>query len=211
MSRPEPARCTEFAELTQGRRHRRRQPSPAAETAGSRIESPSEMRPVSVTTLIDVPRERVFDLLWDLSVRPAFTDHFIDEYRLQRVDPVGVGAAARFRMRDGSRWMDTTIVAAERPHLVREAGSGGRSNRIPVVCVWELAESASPTAAEVTVTFWTEPVTVFDRLRERLLSHRRLRRDFARALARLRRLAEDGGTPERVGVAGGDRLPAFVQ
>lgn len=168
------------------------------------------MRPVSASTLIDVPRERVFDLLCDLSVRPAFTDHFLGEYRLQRVDPVGVGAAARFRMREGKRWMDFTIVAAERPHSVREDGHGGRSNRTAVFCVWELAESASPAATDATVTFWTEPATVFDRLRERLLSHRRLRRDFGRALARLGRLAEDGGVPERVGVAGGDRLPAAV-
>jgi uncharacterized protein YndB with AHSA1/START domain len=168
------------------------------------------MRPVSATTLIDVPRERVFELLSDLSARPAFTDHFLDEFRLQRVEPVGVGAAARFRMREGKRWMDTTIVAAERPHLIREHGHGGRSNKTPVFFVWELAEGAAPTATEATVTFWTEPERLPDRLRERLLSHRRIRRDFARALARLRELAESGAAPERIKIAGGDRVPAFV-
>ena len=59
------------------------------------------MRPISVTTPIDVPRERVFDLLTDLSLRPSFTDHFMTEYRLARLEPVGVGASARFRVRRG--------------------------------------------------------------------------------------------------------------
>ena len=40
--------------------------------------------------------------------------------------------------------MDTAIVEAERPHLVRERGSGGLANRIPVFCVWEVAEGPSP-------------------------------------------------------------------
>ena len=167
------------------------------------------MRPVSATILIDVPREPVYDLLCDLSVRPSFTDHFIEAYRLARVAPVGVGAAARFRTPIG--WMDSEIVVAERPHLVREHGRGGRGNRVEMHTVWELAEGASPATCEVTLTFWTEPATFFDRLRDRLQSRRRLRRDYRRALARLRALAEDGGAPSRVGVAGGDRPPAFAR
>ena len=166
------------------------------------------MRPISATILIDVPREPVFDLLCDLSGRPSFTDHFIEGYRLARVDPVGTGAAARFRTPIG--WMDSEIVVAERPHLVREHGRGGRGNRVDLHTVWELAEGASPATCELTLTFWTEPATFFDRLRDRLHSRRRLRRDYRRALARLRALAEDGGAPSRVGVAGGDR-PAFAR
>ena len=42
------------------------------------------MGPVSATTAIDAPRERVYALLVDLAFRPAFTDHFIDEFRLER-------------------------------------------------------------------------------------------------------------------------------
>lgn len=57
------------------------------------------MDPVSATTAIDVPRERVYELLGDLAARPAFCDHFLDRYHLERIDPVGVGAAARFRLR----------------------------------------------------------------------------------------------------------------
>jgi hypothetical protein len=165
------------------------------------------MRPISVTTSIDVPRERVFDLLCDLSIRPGFTDHFVEEFRLTRVEPVGVGAAARFRM--GKLWMDSAIEVAERPHIVREAGRGGRGNRIGVFTVWELAEGPSDASTEVTLTFWTEPTTLVDRVRDRRHRPRRLRRNWSRALARLRELVEEGGAPEPVGVGGGDRIPAF--
>ena len=168
------------------------------------------MRPISVTELIDVPRERVFDLLTDLSMRPSFTDHFMTDYRLQRVEPAGVGAAARFRLKHWRGWADTAIAVAEPPHLVREEGWGGRVNRVGVFTVWELAESASPEWTELTVTFWTEPANVFDRIKERG-AHRRLRREWKRALRRLRALAEDGTAVDRVTVAGGDRLPAFVR
>jgi uncharacterized protein YndB with AHSA1/START domain len=168
------------------------------------------LRPISATELIDVPRERVYDLLVDLSIRPAFTDHFIGEYRLARLDPVGIGASARFRLEAGGDWMDTAIVTVERPHLVREEGRGGRVNRVGVFTVWELAEAASPDACELTVTFWTEPANVFDRMRE-VGSHRGLRRGWKRALRRLRSIAEDGTAVERVTVGGGDRLPAFAR
>jgi uncharacterized protein YndB with AHSA1/START domain len=167
------------------------------------------VRPISATALIDVPRERVFDLLTDLSIRPAFTDHFIGDYRLERLAPRGVGAAARFRL-GGRYWMGTVIEAAEHPHLVRESGQGGRSNRVGVFTVWELAEGASPQSCEAKVVFWTEPVTRFDKLAERRL-RRGLRRDWKRALVRLRAIAEEGTAVERVTVAGGERLPAFAR
>ena len=160
--------------------------------------------------LIDVPRERVFDLLTDLSVRPAFTDHFAGEYRLERLDPRGVGAAARFRLYGGGHWMNSAIEGIERPHLVREYGRGGRANRVDAYTIWELAEGPSDRTCEATVTFWTEPPTLIDRLRERGL-HRRLRRDWKRALLRLREIAEDDRAVERVTVGGGDRLPAFAR
>jgi hypothetical protein len=170
----------------------------------------ASLRPISATELIDVPREQIFDLLIDLSIRPSFTDHFMADYRLGRVEPVGVGASARFRLHGRNRWMDSAIEVADRPHLVREHGLGGRVNRVANITVWELAEAASPQACEVKVTFWTEPVNVFDRLGERRLK-RRMRRDWKRALRRLRTIAEEGSAVERVTVGGGDRLPAFAR
>jgi uncharacterized protein YndB with AHSA1/START domain len=167
------------------------------------------VRPISAEISIDVPRERVFDLLIDLSIRPQFTDHFLCEYRLARLEPVGVGASARYRIGESGPWMDSAIEVAERPHVIRERGESGRLNRVPTFTVWELAEGASPTSTELTVTFWTEPQNRFDRLREHRRLVRHLRRGFKRALVRLRDMAEVGASLEHVGVAGGDRLPAF--
>ena len=163
------------------------------------------MGPVSVTTTIDAPRERVCDLLSDLSARPAFTDHFLEQYRLQRLDPVGVGAGARFRV-DDKGWMETVIVEIDAPHLIREEGRGGRSNRVRTYTVWELVEGPAPGICELTVTFWTESDHPLDRIRDPLGSSRRLRRQWRRALARLKELVETEAPIERVVVAGGDRL-----
>jgi uncharacterized protein YndB with AHSA1/START domain len=168
------------------------------------------MRPVSAKVTIDAPRERVFDLITDLSLRPSFTDHFLGEFRLGRLDPVGPGASARFRLRDSGAWLDTVIDPdTERPHLVREHGQGGPSNRVPCFTVWELAQGPGRDDTEVTVTFWTEPKNIFDKAREAVGSTRHLRRGWDRALSRLRDLAEGDAPLERVEVAGTDRLPAF--
>src|SRR6187402_3088371 len=40
------------------------------------------MGPVSAEIEIDVPRQRAFEAIADLSLRPAFTDHFLDGFRL---------------------------------------------------------------------------------------------------------------------------------
>jgi uncharacterized protein YndB with AHSA1/START domain len=167
------------------------------------------MRPVSATISIDAPRERVFDLLNDLSARPSFTDHFLTDYRLGRVDPVGPGAAARFRLRESGVWLDTVIDDdSERPHLLREHGYGGRSNRVPTFTVWELAEGPGD-GSEVTVAFWTEPRNPVDKARELIGPSRYFRRDWRTALARLRELAEGERSVEHVAIAGADRVPSF--
>lgn len=169
------------------------------------------MRPVSAQVVIDAPREHVFDLLCDLSRRPAFTDHFLEEYRLERLDGVGVGAAARFRLEGAGTWLDTQIEVAERPHLIREQGRGGPVNRLPVFTVWELAAGPSPQSCEVSVTFWAEPTNIFDRLRNPLGRNGQLRRGWSRALRRLKGVAETGGVATPVTVAGLDLLPSGVR
>lgn len=169
------------------------------------------MRLISATITIDVPRERVFGLICDLSVRPAFTEHMFKDLRLERVDPVGVGAGARFRIGDDGAWLNTVIDEVDPPHTVREHGHGGRVNRLPVFTVWELAEGPGPDGCEVTVTFWSEPQALFDRLHNPLGRSGRLQRGWARALRRLKEIAESGEPPPRVEVAGGDRLPTFVR
>jgi uncharacterized protein YndB with AHSA1/START domain len=163
------------------------------------------MGPISATAAVDAPRERVYELLCDLAARPAFCDHFIEAYRLQRVDPTGVGASARFRVRRLG-WMDTEIEEAVPPYLIRERGRGGRFNRVPVFTVWEVAAGSWSEGCEVTVTFWTEPRNPFDRAKELLGSSRWFRRSWSRALSRLKDLVESERPPQRVTIAGADRI-----
>lgn len=164
------------------------------------------MRPVSARITIDAPRDEVFDLLMDLSVRPAFMDHLAERYQLLREQPVGVGAGARFRVDPVGGWLDSVIVEAERPHRLVERGRGGRLNRVPNVTEWILTEGPGRSGCEVAVTFSTEPEQLFDRLRDARSSERRLRRGLRRALERLRELAESGEEPRRLEIAGADRL-----
>jgi hypothetical protein len=168
------------------------------------------MGPVSATIPIDAPRERVHGLIGDLAVRPAFTDHFIDEFRLERLDSTGVGAAARFRIRDRGLWLETVIAESDPPHRLVERGAGGRGNRRPAFCVWELVETASRDGCEVTVTFVVEPAGPFDRVADAAAqlrgAERWYRRQWSRALARLRPIAESDAEPPRLVVAGAERL-----
>ncbi len=170
------------------------------------------MGPVSASVSIDAPRESVIGLITDLGFRPGFTDHFIDEYRLERIEPEGVGAAARFRIEHRGIWMETVIAEVDAPYRVLERGRGGRLDRVPISTAWELVEGPSADSCTVTVTFVTEPQTLPDRAMDagRGLrgAERWYRRQWKRALARLRELAESGATPERVVVAGADRIPS---
>lgn len=169
------------------------------------------MGPVSATISIDVPRHEVHDLLADLATRPAFTDHFIDEFRLERMEPAGVGAAGRFRVPKRKLWIETVIAESDAPHRLVERGRGGRLDRIPVSTVWDLVEGPGPDGCEVTVTFVTEPVALADRLGDTIARARGVegwyRRQWARALSRLKDLAESGQGPDRLVVAGADRIP----
>ncbi|OLE35108.1 MAG: hypothetical protein AUG48_11585 [Actinobacteria bacterium 13_1_20CM_3_68_9] len=164
------------------------------------------MGPISVKTPIDAPRERVYELLCDLANRPAFTDHFMSEFRLERLESSGVGAAARFRVTQPGFWMETVIEEASPPYRILERGRGGRLDRIPILTGWELLEAAAR-GCEVTVSFRTEPTHPLDRLRERLGAEHFYRRQWSIALSRLKELVESGRRPARVLVAGGARLP----
>lgn len=164
------------------------------------------MRPVSARISIDAPRERVFEVLLDLSARPAFTDHFLTGFRLLRLESTGVGAGARFNSRDAGGWLDSVIEEVEPPHRIVERGRGGRLNRVPAVTEWRLTDLPGPGGCEVEVTFWTEPSAPYDRFRDMRNSERRLTGDWRRALGRLRDAVEAGGEVERVEVAGASRI-----
>ena len=162
------------------------------------------MGPVSAKVTIDVPREDVFAILMDLSARPAFTDHFMEGFHLLRMEPVGIGAGARFKLPDAG-WVDSIIDETDAPHRMVERGRGGYLNRIPNVTEWLLSETG-PDGCEVQLTFWTEPEHVLDKLRDAKTRERRLGKGLKQALERLREVAESGAPPERIAVAGGDRI-----
>jgi len=164
------------------------------------------MGPISVTRAIDAPRGEVFEFLNDLANRPAFTDHFVSEFRLERLASAGVGAAARMRITK-RLWMETVIEEVSPSHRILERGKGGRFDRIPILTVWELVEGPGTEACEVTLSFLTEPTHPLDRWREKLGAERFFRRQWSVALTRLKHLLESGAPVPRVVVAGADRGP----
>jgi uncharacterized protein YndB with AHSA1/START domain len=171
------------------------------------------MGPISAETEIDVPRERVFELLSDLAARPTFTDHFLTGFRLTRIESSGLGAGARFRVEAPLRspWMDTTIVELEEPHLIVEHGQGGRTNRIPTRTAWELTEGPG-SLTTVRFSHWTEPSNPLDRGLE-VLSAGSVwqQRSWREALRRLRDGLEGGvWEGQRIAVAGGNRYATGI-
>jgi hypothetical protein len=165
------------------------------------------MGPISAVKAIDAPREQVFGVLCDLANRPSFTDHFLRDYRLERFESAGVGAAARMRIRRPGLWMETVIVETSHPHRIIERGKGGRLDRIPILTAWELVEGPGAATSEVTVRFGTEPSHPLDRMRELRWGERFYRRQWSTSLSRLKELIESGRPGERVVIAGGARLP----
>jgi uncharacterized protein YndB with AHSA1/START domain len=168
---------------------------------------------VSVSTVISAPRESVFDYLEDIANHAEFTDHYLVDWHLTRIDSVGRGAGARFRVAiPGNRysWADVTFAEVERPHRIVEHGRTGKSNRIRTVGVYDL-DPLPGGATRVTFTMQTAPATLADRLVEGLGARGWLRRKNRKALHRLRTIMEHGAGEgpraarrgRRVTVAGG--------
>jgi uncharacterized protein YndB with AHSA1/START domain len=159
-----------------------------------------------VSTVISAPRERVYDYLQDIANHSEFTDHFLVDWHLTRIDSVGLGAGARFRVKvpcNRFSWADVTLVHLERPYRIVEAGRTGKNNRIRTLGVYELAPGASGTT-RLHFTVQTEPQMLSDRLMEALGARSWTRRQGKRAMRRLRSIIETGeGRGRRVTVAGG--------
>ena len=154
-----------------------------------------------------MPRELIFELVGDLAWRSSFTDHFISDFHLTRIESGGVGAGARFRLHLplNSAWMETTIVEADPLHRIIEHGRGGRDNRVVARTVWELTEGPG-SLSSLRVSHWTEPSHPIDRARETLGAASMFsQRHWSEALRRLRDLLESGVRGEGpVAVAGGN-------
>jgi uncharacterized protein YndB with AHSA1/START domain len=164
------------------------------------------MDPMTVSIVVDAPRERVFDYLQDIANHSEFTDHYLVDWHLTRIDSVGRGAGARFRVKaPGNRfsWGDVTFAEVDRPHRIVEVGRGGKNNRVRTLGVYELAPGVAGTT-RVRFTLETIPATLSDRLLEGFGARAWLRRKNARSMRRLRSIIErDEGRGARVTVAGG--------
>ena len=171
------------------------------------------MRQVTVDTVISAPREEIYDFVADLSRRPAYSDHYLKDYRLARVNPVGKGAAARFLLESPifSERAELAISEADRPRRIVEEGRVGRRGRSRIAVVYDFIPQAGGTT-RVELTTYGEPKTLVDRIKQRG-AHRWIRRQSKTALERLRRIFEEPrrGELARVSVAASEpsRVPRF--
>jgi uncharacterized protein YndB with AHSA1/START domain len=176
------------------------------------------MRPVTVHTVISAPREEIFDFVSDLSRRPAFSDHYMEDYRLARANPRGEGAAARFRLDlpFAREWAEIQVKTCDRPRRIVEEGGFGRLGRSRLVSVYDFIPESGGTRVELTT--FSEPGTIVDRLKHAAATGV-MRRRSKKALDRLRKIFErrPDGELARVSVAGydagkaprfGDHIPA---
>lgn len=162
------------------------------------------MRQVTVSTVISAPREQVFDFVCDLAGRPAYTDHFMGDYRLARANPVGSGAAARFQLLGplAKEYAELTIAEVDRPRRIVEEIRYGRRGRNRSLALYEFTPEAGGTT-RVELTTFSEPATPIDRVRE-LGAAGWMRRQTRTALERLRMIFEEPprGELKRATIAG---------
>jgi uncharacterized protein YndB with AHSA1/START domain len=151
------------------------------------------MDPVSANIVIDRPREEVFEYLADIANHAEFTDHWMTEWRLTRIDSYGRGAGARFKAaRRGERYAygDMTFIEVEPPYRIVAAGRGGKFNRNKTWTTWALEPRGNATRVEVTTE--TEPALITDRIMEGVLLKRGwTKRNLRKSLSRLQAILEE--------------------
>jgi uncharacterized protein YndB with AHSA1/START domain len=149
------------------------------------------MRPVTVTKHISAPREKVFDFVADLAARPAYSDHYLDDYRLARVKPIGKGASARFRLDTpfGKEYAELAVSEFDRPRRIVEEIRVGRLGRNRSLAVYEfMPEAGGLTHLELSLL--SEPATPIDAVRQ-YLARGWIKRNAAKSLERLRMIFEE--------------------
>jgi uncharacterized protein YndB with AHSA1/START domain len=163
------------------------------------------MDPVSASVLIGRPREEVFDYLVDIANHPEFSDHYLKSFRLTRVDSVGRGAGARFKVDaplDRYSWADMTFIEVSRPHKIVAAGRGGKFNRNKTWTTWTLEPSGSSTRVEVTTE--SEPALPTDKVMEAITGRRGwMKRNLRKALSRMQAILEENLDRGRRATVGG--------
>ena len=153
------------------------------------------MDPVTVSVKIDRPREEVFAYLADIANHPEFTDHYLKHWRLTRIESVGQGAGARFKIDAPLQrfsWADMTFVVVEPPHRIVAVGRGGKFNRIKTTAIWTL-DDAPGGGTEVEYMVESEPELPTDKLMEAISGqHGWFKRKARKALSRLQAILEEG-------------------
>jgi uncharacterized protein YndB with AHSA1/START domain len=155
---------------------------------------PAAVDPVTASVSIDRPREEVFAYLVDVANHSEFSDHYLNHFRLTRLESVGQGAGARFKIDaplNRFSWSDMTFVTVEPPHRIVALGRGGKFNRIKTTTIWTL-DRAPGGGTDVEYMIETEPVLRSDRLVEALTGQRGwFKRNVRKALRRLQAILEE--------------------
>jgi len=163
------------------------------------------VEPFTVESTISRPREEVFEYLADIANHAEFTDHYLVDWHLTRVDSYGTGAGARFRIKAPFarfNWADTTFAEVQPPFRIVERGRGGKYNRIRMLGTYTLSPGPGG-ATRLEYTIETVPVMLSDHLMEALGGGRWMRRKTRKAMRRLRSiLEEDRDRGRRATVAG---------
>jgi uncharacterized protein YndB with AHSA1/START domain len=161
--------------------------------------------PFTATATISKPREEVFEYLADIANHPEFTDHYLVEWRLTRVDSYGEGAGARFRMKapfNRFSWGDMSFVEVQPPFRIVERGRGGKYNRIRMLGTYTLSPGPGG-STKVEYTLETVPAQPSDRLMETFGGTAWMHRQTRKAMRRLTEILEEGrGRGKRATVAG---------
>jgi hypothetical protein len=137
------------------------------------------MKPVTVTTTIERPREEIYAVLEDLMNHESFTDHFLTDF--QRTE-----TGIRVKGKAGGGWMDITPVEST-PERIVEEGRSGRGGRRHTKGIYELKPQNGGTV--VSFTNEIEPAGLGDRLAAPLM-RAYLRKQNGRALERLKEQME---------------------
>ena len=152
------------------------------------------MRAITVSRTVDAPREAVFHYLSDIANHSEFSDHYLTDWHLTRIDSVGRGAGARFRVEVPLQrfdWGDMTLVVVEPPYRIVALGRYGKFNRIKTTGIWTLDDGPGG-GTEVDYMFESEPALPTDRIVEALSGQRLwFKRKVRKAMHRLQAILEE--------------------
>jgi hypothetical protein len=142
----------------------------------------------------------VFEYLADIANHAEFTDHYLVDWHLTRIETYGTGAGARFRIKaplNRFAWADVTLAELQPPFRIVEHGRGGKYNRIRMLGTYTLSPGPSGTT-KVEYTLETVPSQLSDKLMDTFGGRSWSRRKAAKAMRRLRSILEENrGRGER--------------